>query len=121
MTAKYDAVQVPGPLSESIDSPTNEHLIFFHSGIPFSLFEEQLNGEPRLFFTRRDNGDTQAEGVFTFQGPNITTEQTVIVYAEVGYKCVLTMYVGMAVKQFQHRPLYAATYIPNFLANTYRR
>lgn len=93
MRVGYVGVQVLGPISESYVNSCLKHLrvvcLLAPSGIPFTLSEVRLNGEPRLFFTRGDIGDAQAKGNITIPGPNMIAEQVVTVYAVVSADYVL--------------------------------
>ena len=86
MTARYEGVDVPGPLSEFIGVITYVSLMLCgsHVAIPFILSEVQDNREPRIFFTRGDTEDTELEDTFNLPGPNITVDKVVTIYAQVG-------------------------------------
>ncbi len=60
-----------------------------YADVPFTLSEVLADGESRMFFTRGDLSHTEFGGIFSFSGPNVTTEQTITVYAVVSAECCL--------------------------------
>lgn len=82
---KEEYYSAPGCGFSTVLDSNISPLLYMYVGVPFTLTEVLVDGDPRLFFTQGDSTDTQEEGIITLSEPEIMTEHTVIVYAMVSH------------------------------------